>query len=95
MLIWADVAHLRHLIFNAPQGWLAALMMVMFNGVVFAGVQFGIAVMRMAEPDDDPKGGKRAPVGCITGELARVTAPATRQVPAQDKGGGPAAAVEA
>jgi hypothetical protein len=27
--------------------------------VVFAGVQFGIAVMRMAESDDAPRGGLR------------------------------------
>jgi len=28
----------------------------MFHGVVFGGVQFAIAVMRMAEPEDRPKG---------------------------------------
>lgn len=62
MLVWADVAHLRHLVLETETGWLAALMMVMFNGVVFAGAQFAIAVMRMAEPDHGPKGGNRTPV---------------------------------
>lgn len=61
-LIALDVAHLRHLVFGSPMGWLAAGMMVMFNGVVFAGVQFAIAVMRMAEPEDGPRGGRKRPV---------------------------------
>ena len=40
-----------------PAGWLAAFLLVMFNGIVFSGVQFGIAIMRMADeedPSDDP-----------------------------------------
>jgi len=61
-LIALDVAHLRHLVFGSPMGWLAAAMMVMFNGVVFAGVQFAIAIMRMAEPQDGPRGGRKQPV---------------------------------
>jgi hypothetical protein len=31
----------------------------MFNGVFFGGVQFAIAVMRMAEDDHTPRGGLR------------------------------------
>ena len=61
LLVWQDVAGLRHLIFGSEMGWVAALMMVMFHGVVFAGVQFAIAVMRMAEPPEGPRGGTRAP----------------------------------
>jgi hypothetical protein len=34
-------------------------MLVMFNGVFFGGVQFAIAVMRMAEDDHTPRGGLR------------------------------------
>ncbi|MDO8882306.1 MAG: hypothetical protein U0934_07150 [Pseudotabrizicola sp.] len=59
-LVWLDVAGLQRLILGAPMGWVAALMLVMFNGVVFAGVQFAIAVMRMADTDDTPSGGTRA-----------------------------------
>lgn len=62
LVIAFDVAHLRHLILSAQGGWLAVVMMVTFNTVVFAGVQFGIAVMRMAEPEDGPKGGRRVRV---------------------------------
>ncbi|MDZ4136656.1 MAG: hypothetical protein U1D06_13855 [Paracoccaceae bacterium] len=61
LLVWQDVANLRHLIFGSELGWVAFLMMVMFHGVVFAGVQFGIAVMRLAAPEDGPRGGKRLP----------------------------------
>ncbi len=61
-LIALDVANLRHLIFGSSTGLLAAGMMVFFNGVVFAGVQFGIAVMLLAEPDDGPRGGRRRPL---------------------------------
>ncbi|MCZ8081220.1 MAG: hypothetical protein O9289_14485 [Rhodobacteraceae bacterium] len=58
-LIWMDVAGLRGLIFGSSSGYLAAAMLVMFNGVFFGGVQFAIAVMRMAEDDDTPRGGLR------------------------------------
>lgn len=57
-LVMFDVAGLQNLILHSPMGWVAALMMVMFNGVVFAGVQFAIAVMRLAEPEDTPPGGR-------------------------------------
>jgi len=61
-MIALDIANLRHLLLNTPSGWLAALMIFMFQGSIFAGVQFGIAVMGMAGKDDGPKGGSRAPV---------------------------------
>lgn len=60
LLVGFDVAGLRHLIFGSDMGLVAALMIFMFQGVVFAGVQFAIAVMRMAEDEDDtPRGGLR------------------------------------
>jgi ABC-type methionine transport system permease subunit len=59
MLVWLDVAHLQRLVLGSDMGLVAFAMMVMFHGVVFAGVQFGIAVMRMAESDDAPRGGLR------------------------------------
>ncbi len=61
LLLWLDVAGLRHLILGTSMGWLGGLMLWAFNGVVFAGVQFGIAVMRMAEREDDPPRGLREP----------------------------------
>ncbi len=59
LMVGFDVRNLRHLIFETEMGWLAAIMLVMFNGIVFAGVQFAIAIMRMAEGDTPPGGGKR------------------------------------
>ena len=71
-LVVLDVANLRHLTLETSGGWLALGLLVVFNTIVFAGVQFAIAIMRMAEPEDGPRGGKRAPVA----EPEPVVAPA-------------------
>lgn len=73
-LVALDVAGLRHLTLETSGGWLALVMLVVFNTILFAGVQFGIAVMRMAEPEAGPRGGTRAPV--VRGEPVRVSATA-------------------
>ncbi len=59
LLIWLDIAHLRHLVMAVKGGWLAIVMLVVFNTIVFAGVQFAIAVMAMAEKGDPPASGLR------------------------------------
>lgn len=59
MLLWSNVANLWHLISSSPTGYLAGFLLFMFNGIVFSGVQFGIAIMRMAENDDHDDKGKR------------------------------------
>lgn len=69
LIVWLDVGGLRHLVTGTEMGWLAFFMMVVFNGIVFAGVQFAYAVMSLAEPDDGPKGGKKQGV---TAELAPI-----------------------
>lgn len=61
-LVWFDVANLRQLILGSDQGVLAFGLLVMFHGVVFGGVQFAIAVMRLAEDDSGPRTGRRPPV---------------------------------
>lgn len=60
LLLWFNVANLRHLVFASSDGLLALFLLFFFNGIVFAGVQFGIAVMRMAEPENGG-GGKTLP----------------------------------
>lgn len=65
VLLVLDVVGLRHLILGSSSGWLAGLMIFMFSGSIFAGVQFGIAVMRMAESDEPPRGGLRQHVGPV------------------------------
>lgn len=47
ILLAADVAGLGGLVLRSDVGVLAILLLWVFNGIVFAGVQFGIAVMRM------------------------------------------------
>lgn len=65
-LVWCDVANLRQLILGSDQGVLAFGLLVMFHGVVFGGVQFAIAVMRLAEDDSGPRNGRRPPVATLT-----------------------------
>jgi hypothetical protein len=59
VLLALDVAGLRGLILGSSSGWLAGVMIFVFSGSIFAGVQFGIAVMGMADKDDTPRGGLR------------------------------------
>jgi hypothetical protein len=62
-LLWFDVAGLQRLILGSPGGRIGGVMLVLFNGIVFAGAQFGVAVMRMAEPEErgGPRGGRPVP----------------------------------
>ncbi|HKL54576.1 MAG: hypothetical protein ACX93P_02110 [Roseovarius sp.] len=53
MLLWFDVANLWHLVTHSDKGLLAVVILWISNGVIFAGVQFGIAVMRLKDDDDD------------------------------------------
>ena len=63
MLFAFDVANLWTLVSRSDVGLLATVMLFVGNGIVFAGVQFGISVMRMADDDDaHPRGGQRDPV---------------------------------
>ncbi len=55
-LLWLNIANLQHLVFSTSGGWLAAFLLFFFNGLLFASVQFGIAVMSMAESDEPGSG---------------------------------------
>ncbi|MCG6883647.1 MAG: hypothetical protein LJE62_07840 [Silicimonas sp.] len=46
-IVILNVGNLGHLVGNVDGGWLAFLMLCLFNGIVFAGVQFGITVMQL------------------------------------------------
>lgn len=59
-LLWMDVAGIGHLVRGSDIGWIAAVMLVVFNGIVFSAVQFSIRVMGMADGVDGPKGGHGA-----------------------------------
>ena len=73
-LLYTNVGNLWHLISTSDIGWIAVVMLFMFNGIVFAGVQFAIAVMRM-EAEDEPKGGTRVPVATDIPVRVEATAP--------------------
>ena len=51
-LLWLDVGNLWHLISTSDIGVMALLVFWVLNGIVFAGVQTGVAVMMMAEDED-------------------------------------------
>lgn len=79
MLLWFNIANLGHLVFNSDKGWLALLVLWISNGVVFGGVQFGIAIMRMKDDDDDePRGGRRQRVAPREGRMIPVRVAAER-----------------
>lgn len=72
LLMAFDVGGLRHLLTSSRAGYLGIAMMWFANGIVFAGVQFAMAVMAMRDKDDGPRGGTPAPVA--PRRLARVPA---------------------
>lgn len=57
-LVMMDVAGLQGLILGSSMGLVAAAMLVVFNGVIFAGAQFAYVIMQMADKDEGPRGGR-------------------------------------
>jgi hypothetical protein len=57
MLLWFDVMNLWSLVSNSEVGVIAVFILWFMNGIVFAGVQFGFAIMSMAEDQGGPRGG--------------------------------------
>ena len=55
LLLYFNVANLWHLVTHSDVGFLAVFLLWLFNGIVFAGVQFAISIMTMSydEEDDD------------------------------------------
>lgn len=59
-LLWLDIAGLYGLVTSTSGGLIAVIMLFVFNGLVFAGVQFAISIMLLPRDDDDSRG-NRAP----------------------------------
>ncbi len=80
LLLWMNVANLWHLVNATSGGMVAVIMLFVFNGIVFAGVQFSITIMRMQD-SDKPGGGKKddLPVGPTRLVPIKVKAPARPQ----------------
>ena len=62
LLVTLDVAGLRHLVGATRGGFIAVAMLFIFHMLLFSGVQFGIAVMRMADSPPRRPGGKKQTV---------------------------------
>ena len=82
MLLWFNVMNMWHLISTSDVGLLAVIVLWFAHGIVFAGVQFSLAVMAMAEPENGGSGGKRqrvflepAPIANRTGDGRRRPGP--------------------
>ena len=58
-LLYTNVGNLWHLVSTSDVGLLAAFLLWLFNGIVFAGVQYGLTIMRMHDDGTPPAGGKR------------------------------------
>ena len=80
MLLYFNLANLWHLVTHSDAGILAVVILWFANGIVFAGVQFAIAVMRMKDEDNDSGGGRRDPIRVDMTRMVRVRqeAPAKR-----------------
>ena len=79
MLLWFNVANLWHLVTATQGGTIAVVMLVVFNAIVFAGVQFAIAVMRMADPEEGDDGGRRDAIPAEVPVLVPVAVPGRRR----------------
>lgn len=73
-LLWLNIGNLWHLISTSPLGWIAGVMLFMFNGIVFAGVQFAIAVMRMDDSGKSGGKGRRVPIATARPAMALAAA---------------------
>ena len=51
LLVILNIANLGHLVGEVQSGWLAFGLLCVFNGIVFAGVQFGMTIIRMDKDD--------------------------------------------
>lgn len=58
-LLYMNIGNLWHLVTHTSGGLIAVIMLWIFNGIVFAGVQFSISIMRMQRKETPPGGGKR------------------------------------
>lgn len=57
MLLWFNVMNLWHLVTHSDAGIMAVFLLWFMHGIVFAGVQFGWAIMSLAEKKDGGRGG--------------------------------------
>lgn len=79
LLLALNVVNLWHLVTHVQGGWIAVLMLWVFNGIVFAGVQFALALP--SERSDNSDSGRRDAVPLQVAEPALVPVRDMRQPP--------------
>ena len=57
LVLWLNIGNIWHLVTYVSGGWLAAGVFFLLNGIVFAGVQSGIAIMSLGRDTPPPRGG--------------------------------------
>lgn len=62
LLVWLDIAGLGHMVLGTASGGVAAVMLFVTAGIVFAGVQFAIAITRLADDGAPARNGLSAPL---------------------------------
>jgi hypothetical protein len=75
LLLYFNVVNLWHLVTHTDVGILAVFLLWLFNGIVFAGVQFGISIMLMKYDDDDDDDDHRGRPIILTPIRVEATAP--------------------
>lgn len=70
VLLATNVGNLWHLVTHVDVGWIAVLMLWFFNGIIFAGVQFALALP--TGHGDEDEGGRRDPLPIDHGALVPV-----------------------
>lgn len=80
-LLYFNVGNLWHLVTHVNVGFIAVLMLWIFNGIIFAGVQFALSLPR-GHGEDDRSGGKRDALPVFLAEPipVRVRDDATRRI---------------
>lgn len=73
LLMVLNVGGLWDLIGNSDIGLLAVAMLLLFNTLLFSGVQFAIAVMRMAGRDTPRGPGRRIPARGLPAGYGKLT----------------------
>ncbi|MCC5999656.1 MAG: hypothetical protein JJU19_02180 [Pararhodobacter sp.] len=87
LLLWFNVAGLGTLVMATQGGFMALFLLFFFNGLVFAGVQFAITIMRMAGDDGNGGGRRDGALASVPGRILAALAQPARmpaQVPVAD-----------
>ncbi|MEM9319010.1 MAG: hypothetical protein AAGA70_08370 [Pseudomonadota bacterium] len=55
LILWTDLAGIRHLVLNTSEGPLALSVFVVFCTITFGAVQMGIRIMTLGNDDGDKR----------------------------------------